>query len=131
MKLCPKGHTEGRYSNGKCKTCHKAAVKVSKERKKRATPYGARKVSSQPIRGQLVLRLDTDDYDYKAWAGIRREYARRFALDPRQVERDLRCVMRNDRITISLADRFAVFLGLHLDLLFDPADLAVGEEVGV
>lgn len=125
-KPCKNGHTIGRYKNGKCIACHRANVIAS--RKPGTQPWFRKRVSAEPVRRQLRFMFDYDELEFMQVAALRRNYAKRFDLDPRQVERDLRQVFRSDTITIALADRFATFMGLHLDLLFDPADLQVDEE---
>lgn len=129
MKACRKGHRD-RYANGKCRTCHRKSARNSAKRK-RDTPWAMQRVPSAPIRGQLVLSLDYAEHDYMKAAGMRRRYAERYQLVPRQVERDITAVMNSDTITIALADRWAAFLGLHIDLLYSPEELRLPEEVGV
>lgn len=126
---CGKGHVEGRYPNGQCKVCHRASARASMNRKRRPVPWEYRKVPAAPIRGQLVLAFDHDEPEHFRVARIRRQYAERFHLDKRQVERDLRDVLRGDTITIAKADRWATFLGLHLDLLYPASLLALPDEV--
>lgn len=127
MKACKYGHRD-RYANGKCRTCHRKVARDSAKRK-RATPWPMQRVPSQPIRGQLVLALEWEQHDYMKAAGMRRRYGQRYQLVPRQVERDITAVMNSDTITIALADRWAAFLGLHLDLLYTQDELRLPDEV--
>lgn len=126
MTPCRNGHTSGRYKNGKCRECHVQAVIRSRTKR---IPYGRKRVPSEPLRGQVQLAALGDEGLERSQMHFRAAYAERFGLTQRQVDRDMAAILRAETVSLAVADRVCCFLGLHLDLVFDPKHTAVLEEL--